>query len=186
MITAYNLRRRTRCGLHMDCEAVDFYMQTRFGLSAQHAALPGEFTVSLNFDMSDFKDSLNSAAASVAALQPYFESLTQHQHRAARSDNKEPLFYIQVNDTWHGDMMVFWKKGGGYTCDIDKAELFPESRVKNLDRPIDKAWRPEDLRGGIVRCVNSELVRDKRPAAFGLFEKFEGFETPSTSKGNDP
>ena len=36
---------------------------------------------------------------------------------------------------------MWWKKGGGYTCDIQEAELFTEEEAKNIcKRPEDSAY----------------------------------------------
>ncbi len=75
----------------------------------------------------------------------------------------EPLYFIQLAQTWHGDMLVFWAKGGsGYVVDIEQAGLYPASHAKGR-RDIDLYWRPADLVDALTLCVNSERMRGQKP-----------------------
>ena len=49
-------------------------------------------------------------------------------------------FYIR-NEGYLGNALMWWKKGGGYTCDIKQAEMFTEERAKSIcKRPQDSAY----------------------------------------------
>ena len=38
-------------------------------------------------------------------------------------------YYIR-NEGYLGNALMWWEKGGGYTCDIKEAELFTEEEAK--------------------------------------------------------
>lgn len=49
-------------------------------------------------------------------------------------------FYIR-NEGYLGNALMWWKKGGGYTCDIRQAEMFTEAEAKkHCQRPEDSAY----------------------------------------------
>ena len=49
-------------------------------------------------------------------------------------------FYIR-NEGYLGNALIWWQKGGGYTCDIRKAEMFTEEQAKSIcKRTEDSAY----------------------------------------------
>jgi len=53
-------------------------------------------------------------------------------------------YYMQDNRGYVGNSMSWWAEGGGYTCDVKKAEVFTrKSAVKRTHRETDVLW-PKD------------------------------------------
>lgn len=52
------------------------------------------------------------------------------------------LYYIR-NEGYLGNALLWWQLGGGYTCDINKAEKFTEEEAKKqcLSRHSDSAYK---------------------------------------------
>tara|TARA_R110002020_G_scaffold420639_2_gene629786 strand:+ start:834 stop:1097 length:264 start_codon:yes stop_codon:yes gene_type:complete len=50
-------------------------------------------------------------------------------------------YYYIRNEGYLGNALSWWKKGGGYTCDIRQAEMFNEEEAKRICmRPEDSAY----------------------------------------------
>ena len=53
-------------------------------------------------------------------------------------------YYYLRNEGYLGNALLWWKKGGGYTCDIKQAELFTEEEAKIIcKRPEDSAYQQD-------------------------------------------
>lgn len=53
---------------------------------------------------------------------------------------KTEYYYIR-NEGYLGNALIWWQRGGGYTCDINKAEMFTEEEAKSIcKRPEDSAY----------------------------------------------
>ena len=52
-------------------------------------------------------------------------------------------YYIR-NEGYLGNALLWWRIGGGYTCDIRSAEKFTLERAENIcKRPQDTAYRTD-------------------------------------------
>lgn len=72
------------------------------------------------------------------------------------------MFYLQDSRNFVGNSPLWWAKGrGGYTCDIDKAELFTEQEAMKLfeDRSTDIPWKKEDVENAIKRLVDAQYLQ---------------------------
>ena len=50
-------------------------------------------------------------------------------------------YYYIRNEGYLGNALMWWRKGGGYTCDINQAEMFTEEEAKKkCQRPEDSAY----------------------------------------------
>jgi hypothetical protein len=50
-------------------------------------------------------------------------------------------YYYIRNEGYLGNALIWWKRGGGYTCDIRQAEMFTEEEAKKIcERPEDSAY----------------------------------------------
>lgn len=51
------------------------------------------------------------------------------------------MYYIR-NEGYLGNALIWWQQGGGYTCDINNAEIFTEEQARQIcKRPEDSAYR---------------------------------------------
>lgn len=70
-------------------------------------------------------------------------------------------FYIR-NEGYLGNALLWWRKGGGYTCDILQAEKFTEEKAKSIcKRPQDSAYNIEyidDLIEAQKLIIDSQYV----------------------------
>lgn len=72
------------------------------------------------------------------------------------------MFYLQDSRSYVGNSPLWWAKGsGGYTCDIDKAELFTEKEAMKLfeDRSTDIPWKKEDVENAVKRLVDAQYLK---------------------------
>lgn len=74
-------------------------------------------------------------------------------------------FYIR-NEGFLGNALIWWQKGGGYTCDIKKAETFTEERAKEIcKRPEDSAYSVKYIDGLIEAqklIIDSQYVNEEK------------------------
>lgn len=50
-------------------------------------------------------------------------------------------YYYIRNEGYLGNALIWWQKGGGYTCDIGKAEMFTKEEAQRIcKRPEDSAY----------------------------------------------
>jgi len=57
------------------------------------------------------------------------------------------LYYIR-NEGYLGNALLWWKIGGGYTCDIRQAEKFTKEKAENIcKRPQDSAYSCDYIDG---------------------------------------
>jgi hypothetical protein len=59
--------------------------------------------------------------------------------------NPSGLFYVQDKRQYLGNAILWWREGGGYTANLQQAEVFDEERAKSVckSRSTDLAW-PKD------------------------------------------
>lgn len=72
------------------------------------------------------------------------------------------MFYLQDSRSYVGNSPLWWAKGsGGYTCDLDKAELFTEEEAMKLfeDRSTDIPWKKEDVENAVKRLVDAQYLK---------------------------
>jgi hypothetical protein len=78
-------------------------------------------------------------------------------------ENKTEYFYIR-NEGYLGNALMWWRRGGGYTCDIRQAEMFTESESKKIcERPEDSAYNIkyiDSLKEAQKLIVDSQFVSD--------------------------
>ena len=70
-------------------------------------------------------------------------------------------FFVQDSRSLLGSVMMFWKQGGGYTSDLNKAEVFTRTRAlrQNQCRETDKPWPADYLRSLSHPIVDMQLLR---------------------------
>jgi len=57
------------------------------------------------------------------------------------------MYYIRY-EGYLGNALIWWQLGGGYTCDINKAEKFTEEEAKDIcKRPEDSAYKVSYIDG---------------------------------------
>lgn len=71
-------------------------------------------------------------------------------------------YYIQDTRQYVGNNMLFWAKGGGYTCHIDEAQIFSKEDAKAIhkNRKSDKPWRVSIIRkASTLQCDMQKVKR---------------------------
>ena len=78
-------------------------------------------------------------------------------------------YYLQDSRGYVGNDMLFWREGGGYTTDLNEAELFTrESALRhNQDRETDIPWPKEYVESKTRPAVDVQFV-DIEEALYGL------------------
>lgn len=79
------------------------------------------------------------------------------------------MFYIQDSRTYVGNNIIWWSKFGGYTTDINEAEIFTrkEAFAQNESRDSDIPWSVKYINTKIRHVVDMQDVR-KRDDVAGL------------------
>lgn len=69
-------------------------------------------------------------------------------------------YYIQDKRDYVGNDMLWWRKGGGYTTDIDQAEVFSEEMAlkTNKNRSSDVPWPKDYIDQKTSRVVDMQNV----------------------------
>ena len=75
-------------------------------------------------------------------------------------------YYIRI-EGYLGNALMWWRKGGGYTCDIKEAEKFTEDNAKGIcKRPDESAYECkyiDGLKQAQKLIIDSQFVdADKR------------------------
>lgn len=72
----------------------------------------------------------------------------------------EKLFVLQDSRSFNGNFLYFWKKNGGYTSDLNEAELFSEKDAvaQNQCRETDVPWPIDYLQSKIKSCIDSQYI----------------------------
>ncbi len=73
-------------------------------------------------------------------------------------------YYIQDTRQYVGNDLLWWAIGGGYTCDIEKAEVFDEETAFNIfkNRESDKPWLKEYIDKYTTKVVDSQNINYKK------------------------
>lgn len=75
-------------------------------------------------------------------------------------------YYYIRNEGYLGNALLWWAKGGGYTCDIRKAEMFTEEQAKSIcKRPEDSAYNYkyiDNLAESQKLIIDSQYVDDSK------------------------
>lgn len=73
----------------------------------------------------------------------------------------EEGYYIQDSRGYVGNDMLFWQKGGGYTTNLDLAEVFSKERVERLcqERETDIAWPVKYMQEHCRPAVDFQYVQ---------------------------
>lgn len=76
----------------------------------------------------------------------------------------QELYYIR-NEGYLGNALIWWQIGGGYTCDINKAEKFTKEEAKDIcTRPEDSAYKVsyiDSLEKAKKLIIDSQYVDSK-------------------------
>lgn len=72
-------------------------------------------------------------------------------------------FYLQDKRNYVGNDILFWAKGGGYTTDVSKAEVFTKERaiMLNKSRETDIPWPKEYIDNKTRPAVDMQYVNIK-------------------------
>jgi len=74
-------------------------------------------------------------------------------------------YYYIRNEGYLGNALIWWQEGGGYTCDIRKAEIFPEDKAKIIcQRREDNAYKCkyiDEMLDAQKLIVDSQYIDDK-------------------------
>lgn len=75
--------------------------------------------------------------------------------------NQAENFYLQDSRGNLGSVMMFWKNGGGYTSDLEQAEIFSKEKAiqMNRSRDTDKPWPVNYLQSLSHPVVDMQLLR---------------------------
>lgn len=78
------------------------------------------------------------------------------------------LFYLQDSRSNVGSRAMFWRKGGGYTSNLDEAEQFPCERAVGQfeSRESDLPWPMEYVRARAEVGVDSQYLTRSAAEAF--------------------
>jgi hypothetical protein len=73
----------------------------------------------------------------------------------------EKLYYLQDSRNYVGNCILFWKKGGGYTTDLEEAELFSAlgAFAQNNSRDTDIVWDAKYMESKATKTVDSQSIR---------------------------
>lgn len=75
-------------------------------------------------------------------------------------------YYYIRNEGYSGNALMWWKRGGGYTCDIRQAEMFTEEEAKKIcERPEDSAYNFKYINNLIEAqklIVDSQFVSEEK------------------------
>lgn len=93
------------------------------------------------------------------------------------SKTEQQMFYVQDSRNYVGNSPLWWAKGcGGYTCDIEKAELFTEDKAMELfnSRSTDIPWKKKDVEKAIKRLVDAQyLVKSNEDGFYTRLKQLE-------------
>lgn len=96
-------------------------------------------------------------------------------------------YYLQDSRSCVGTNMAWWAKGGkGYTCDLDKAEIYSEDKAVNLhnNRETDLPWPVEYIDERCRETVDCQhLNKDEAKNETG--DESYVFQTQNKWDGND-
>lgn len=67
-------------------------------------------------------------------------------------------FYLQDKRQFVGNDMLWWRKGGGYTCNIAKAEVFTKEKAfkQHAERETDVPWPKRYIDERIIGVVGMQ------------------------------
>ena len=79
------------------------------------------------------------------------------------------IYVIQDSRQYVGNDLLFWRNGGGYTTDLEKAELFTKKQAVaiNQDRASDIPWTHKYLFEHAQQTVDMQNINNKT-ALLGL------------------
>jgi len=87
----------------------------------------------------------------------------------------EQMYYVQDSRSYVGNSPLWWALGGGgYTCDIDKAELhtYDEAMALFESRNTDIPWKKEDVQQAVKSLVDSQyLKKSDEDGFYSILEK---------------
>lgn len=71
------------------------------------------------------------------------------------------MFFVQDTRSYHGNAVVWWAKGGGYTSHLDDALECDAAAAKNIEenRDTDKAWPAKLVRSAASLHVDVQRLR---------------------------
>lgn len=86
-----------------------------------------------------------------------------------KTENKmktEKLYYIR-NQGYLGNALIWWQEGGGYTCDIRKAEKFSYEKAEKqcLSRTEDTAYECDYIDNLLIAqklIIDSQYVEEDK------------------------
>jgi len=78
------------------------------------------------------------------------------------------LFYLQDSRSNVGSRAMFWREGGGYTSNLDAAELFTRERAVGLfeSRESDLPWPVDYVRARVEVGVDSQYLTRSEAEAY--------------------
>lgn len=67
-------------------------------------------------------------------------------------------YYLQDSRSYNGNMIVWWRAGGGYTSDLSQAEKFTEQSAfnHNQSRETDIPWPCDYIDSRITKSVDMQ------------------------------
>lgn len=75
-------------------------------------------------------------------------------------------YYYIRNEGYLGNALTWWKRGGGYTCDIRQAEMFAQEEAEKIcERPEDSAYNfkyIDSLTEAQKLIVDCQFVSDEK------------------------
>jgi len=74
------------------------------------------------------------------------------------------LYYIQDLRQCVGNCVLWWGNPGGYTCNLDKAELFTKEEADRIhkNRDSDIPWLKSDVDECSCRHIDIQLLRKSK------------------------
>lgn len=96
-------------------------------------------------------------------------------------------FYLQDSRGNTGDNLMFWASEGGYTSDVQAAEVFTEERAfrQHHSREFDLPWPVPYIAQHLRPVVDMQTVRAAEAGAFAGSELFYKQHPDRTYVGND-
>jgi hypothetical protein len=74
------------------------------------------------------------------------------------------MFFVQDTRSYHGNAVVWWAKGSGYTSHLDDAQEFDEATAHRMERSrsSDKAWSADLVRRSATMHVDIQRLRKQQ------------------------
>jgi len=77
-------------------------------------------------------------------------------------------YYVQDSRSYTGNCMMWWRQGGGYTSDINKAQVwtYQDAMTQAMTRSSDKPWPCDFIKQRTQTTVDMQYVSRKDLQSF--------------------